>query len=87
MDACGGAARISVAERGTSNPNPNPNPNPDPNLTLTLTLTLTLNLTPNPNQARGGAPHARLGAPSERQLEGALLALLCSLAEAEAEAG
>ena len=68
MDACGGAARISVAERGTSNP----------------TLTLTLTLTPNPNQARGGAPHARLGAPSERQLEGALLALLCSLAEAEA---
>ena len=50
VDACGGAARITVAERG-------------------------------------GAPHARLGAPSERELEGALLALLCSLAEGKAARG
>ena len=50
VDACGGAARIIVADRG-------------------------------------GAPHALLGAPSERELEGALLALLCSLAEGKAARG
>ena len=50
VDACGGTARITVADRG-------------------------------------GAPHARLDAPSERELEGALLALLCSLAEGKAARG
>ena len=50
VDACGGTARITVADHG-------------------------------------GAPHARLDAPSERELEGALLALLCSLAEGKAARG
>ena len=36
---------------------------------------------------RGGTPHAWLGARSERELEGALLALLCSLTEGEAKHG
>ena len=71
-------------ERGdlvSANANPNPDPDPDPNPNPNA------NPNPNPNQERGGAPHARLGAPSERELEGALLALLCSLAEAEAARG
>ena len=50
VEACGGAAHITMADRG-------------------------------------GTPHAWLGARSERELEGALLALLCSLAEGKAARG